>query len=173
MRSLALALAVSALSAAEPPHLPAQSPAARQDQVPGFESEPNDRLCCADPLGAMPAERPLTVWGEIAHPLDQDVFRVDVLVPTVLDLRVVTGAALTPLSSVGGTGPTDPVYSDSFLPVLMILGPDGRVILTHVSSAPNLLLKELPVPLYGASFYAALTAWPGSYGAYGLQVCVH
>ena len=172
MLSLALAIfALPALAAAEPPHLPALG--ALAGQGPGFESEPNDRPGCANALGAMPAVRPLTVWGEIAHPLDQDVFRVDVLEPTVLDLRVVTGAALTPLSSVGGTGPTDPVYSDSFIPVLTILGPDGRVILTHVSSAPNLLLMEFPVPLYGASFYASLMAWPGSFGPYGLQVCVH
>ena len=170
MRSLALAsLALAALGAVEPPHLLAQGAA-----DPGFESEPNDRLGCADALGAMPAERPLTIRGEISHPEDLDVVRVDVLVPTVLDLRVVTGASLTPLTSVGGSGgSTGTVYSDSFLPVLTILGPDGRVILTHASSAPNLLLTELAVPLYDASFYVALTAWPGSYGSYGLQVCLH
>lgn len=140
---------------------------------PGSESEPNDRLGDANPLGEMPAPAPLAVWGEIAHAQDRDVYRIDVLVPTSLDLHVVTGAAKLPASGVGGSGGPGAKYTDSFLPTLAFYGPDGRLAFVFVSSAPNLLLLDLKVPLFNASFYAEVTACPGAFGPYGMQVSVH
>jgi hypothetical protein len=137
---------------------------------PADETEPNDRLSSAGLLGLMPAYDPLAVWGEIAHRNDLDVYRVDVGRPTSLDIRVVTGACSLPLA---GSGATGSVYTASFFPVLQIYGPDGRLVLTHVSVAPNLLLLDLAVPLFNQSFYVRVSAFPGSLGPYALQVKVH
>ena len=137
---------------------------------PGDESEPNNRVSNADMLGLMPAYDPLAVWGEIAHRNDLDVYRVGVRMPTSLDIRVVTGACSLPIAGSGATGST---YTASFLPVVRIYGPDGRLVFTYVSLAPNLLLVDLAVPLVNQSFYVQVSAFPGSLGPYALQVSVH
>jgi hypothetical protein len=171
MKSLALAeLAVAARGAAGPWTVASTAQGTFGGRAPGEESEPNDRPCTANPLGAVPWHAPLAVWGELAHPLDVDFYRIDVLAPSVLEVRVVTGSVLMPFSAPGSSGFARPTYTDSFLPVLAIYGPEGRLVYVHASEAPNLLLKDLHVPLAGASFFLALTPWPGSYGAYGLQV---
>ncbi len=134
-----------------------------------IESEPNDSLCEANPLGAVPHGSPLTIEGVISDRFDVDTFEVFVAKPCVVDIRVVTGAGLVPLSGHGGKG-GDPFFSPSFIPVLRFFSPDGRLVHVHISSAPCLLMLDVPIPLQGAAFYIELSAMPGSVGAYGLRV---
>lgn len=169
----AAALTLAALGAAGPWMGRGLAQGAFGGRGPGLEAEPNDRLTQANALGTMPAAAPLAVWGEIAHRRDGDVYRIDVLEPTSLDLRIVTGATLMPFSGPGGSGGERPVHSGGFLPVLALYGPDGRLVAVHVSEAPNLLLLDLPVPLYNTCFFAQVSGGPGALGPYGLQVAVH
>lgn len=169
MKSLAMAgLALAALAAAGPWHQRAAADTFG-GRGPGVESEPNDRLSWANALGAMPAHAPLEIWGEMSHQKDRDVYRFDVLAPTSLDLRIITGAVLMPHSGTAGAGTT---MSDWFLPILSLYGPDGALIFVQPSSAPNLLMLDVPFPI-PAPFYAQITAYPGAFGSYGLQVAVH
>jgi hypothetical protein len=137
---------------------------------PGNEVEPNDRLSNADVLGQMPADEPLAVWGEIVHKHDLDTYRVEIRMPTSLDVRVLTGAASLPIA---GSGASGGIYTPSFIPVLRVYGPDGRLVFMEISDAPNMLLLDLEVPLFNQCFFLELSALPGSYGPYALQVEVH
>ncbi len=133
----------------------------------GFETEPNDRLALADPLAILPGSG--AMLGTLQTAQDIDCFQVYVAEPCTVDVRVVTGASAVPLSGVGGTGGGGS-HSDFFFPVLAFYGPDGRLLFGVVSSAPNLLVLDLPVPLAGESFYMQLSTLPGGRGIYGILV---
>jgi hypothetical protein len=120
-------------------------------------------------LGRMPAQEPIATQGVLRAKDDTDLYEVYVGHPCTLDLRVITGAASYPF----GTAHSDPLFTDSFLPIVSIYAPDGSLVHTQVSTAPCLLWLDLTCPLWGESFYVEISAYPGSsYGPYGLQVSV-
>ncbi len=129
-----------------------------------LEQEPNGRTGSANPLCI-----DLPVQGVIANRHDLDCFEVFIREPALLDIRVITGPSIVPLSGVGGSGGTQR-HAGGFIPVLRFFGPDGRLLHVEVSEAQNLLMLDVPVPLHGQSFYIELSALFGASGEYGLLV---
>ena len=137
------------------------------------ETEPNDRLVQADTVGVLPSERPLHVVGSLRDGEDVDSFAFFVARPTVIDVRLVTGADTLPVGTghaVSGTAGAGGAESGGFLPVILVYDSAGRLVFSKVSSTPNVLLPGIQVPLHGEWITLRILAWSGEPGPYSLQV---
>lgn len=133
-----------------------------------LETEPNNHLPQADPLGILFPKGTVAALGQIGRPKDLDFYRIHVVQGSKVDLRVLTGAASIP---VGPTGPGGgPLASPSFLPIVTLFAPDGQPFFTYESAKPNLLLKNIPLPFHGADIFVLVAAAPGSRGSYSMRM---